>query len=101
MNLLQGLEEEPNEIRRRINQLIALQEKREEVYKNNHLLKLKFLSIINDDIHRTKNILFSKNEMIIESFSCLVGIASIHLVKYQLLSESSNADLKMVDESHQ
>ena len=32
MKLLQGLEEEPNEIQRRINQLIALQEKREEVY---------------------------------------------------------------------
>ena len=35
MKLLQGLEEEPNEIHRRINQLIALQEKREEVYNSN------------------------------------------------------------------
>ena len=35
MKLLQRLEEEPNEIQRRINQLIALQEKREEVYNSN------------------------------------------------------------------
>ena len=35
MKLLQGLEEEPNEIQRIINQLIALQEKREEVYNSN------------------------------------------------------------------
>ena len=35
MKLLQGLEEEPNEIKRRINQLIYLQEKREEVYNSN------------------------------------------------------------------
>ena len=35
MKLLQGLEEEPNAIERRINQLIALQEKRKEVYNNN------------------------------------------------------------------
>ena len=33
--LLQGLEVEPNEIQRRINQLIALQEKREEFYNIN------------------------------------------------------------------
>lgn len=32
MKLLQGLKEEPNAIKRRINQLVALQEKREEVY---------------------------------------------------------------------
>ncbi len=34
MKLIQGLEEEPNAIHRRINQLIALQEKRNEVYDN-------------------------------------------------------------------
>ena len=32
MKLIQGLEEEPNAIQRRINQLIALQEKRNEVF---------------------------------------------------------------------
>ena len=35
MKLIQGLEEEPNAIQRRINQLIALQEKRNEVYNSN------------------------------------------------------------------
>ena len=35
MKLLSGLEEEPNAIQRRINQLIALQEKMEDVY-NSH-----------------------------------------------------------------
>ena len=35
MKLLQGLEEEPNEIQRRINKLRTLQEKREEVYNSN------------------------------------------------------------------
>ena len=35
MKLLQGLEEDPNTIQRRINQLIALKEKREEVYNSN------------------------------------------------------------------
>ena len=35
MKLLQGLEEEPNAIQRRINQLISLQEKREDDYKSN------------------------------------------------------------------
>ena len=34
MKLIQGIEEEPNSIQRRINQLIALQEKRNEVYEN-------------------------------------------------------------------
>ena len=35
MKMFQGLEEEPNAIQRRINQLIALQEKREEIYNIN------------------------------------------------------------------
>ena len=35
MKLLQGLEEEQNAIKRRINQLISLKEKREEVYNSN------------------------------------------------------------------
>ena len=34
MNLIQGLEEELNAIQRRINQLIALEEKRDEFYDN-------------------------------------------------------------------
>ena len=35
MKLIQGLEVEPNAVQRRINQLIALQEKRDEVYNKN------------------------------------------------------------------